>query len=79
MDAVQLGKMIRFHRKKSGLSQEALAKLAGLGKTVIFDAEKGLVAIKYCTLVKILETLNITISFHSPLMHLFEERINEAS
>ena len=39
MDITQLGAIIRFHRKKSGLSQHELGKLAGLGKTVIFDAD----------------------------------------
>ena len=31
MDANQIAAIIRFHRKKSGLSQAELAKLAGSG------------------------------------------------
>lgn len=77
MDAKLIGKIIRFHRKKSGLSQEDLAKLAGLGKTVIFDIEKGKMTVRLMTLVKILEVLNIKMEFRSPLMSLFEEQLDE--
>ena len=72
MDAKQVGKMIRFHRKQSGLSQEELAQFAGLGKTVIFDAEKGKLTIRFDTLIKILNVLNIKITFQSQLMDLFK-------
>jgi HTH-type transcriptional regulator / antitoxin HipB len=57
MDAKQVGKMIRFHRKKSGLSQEGLSKLAGLGKTVIFDIEKGKLTVRFETLLKVLNAV----------------------
>lgn len=36
-----MASIIRGHRKKAGLTQKELADLAGLGKTVIFDIEKG--------------------------------------
>lgn len=77
MDARQIGSMIRFHRKKSGLSQHELAKLAGLGKTVVFDAEKGKLTIQLTTLLQLLKVLNITLTFQSPLMKNFEEQHNE--
>ena len=35
-----LAKIVRFHRKKAKLTQENLAKLAGVGKTAVFDLEK---------------------------------------
>ena len=79
MDADQIAKIIRFHRKKSGLSQEQLATLSALGKTVIFDIEKGKLSIRLDTLLKILKVLNIKIEFESPLMALFKESINEKS
>jgi HTH-type transcriptional regulator / antitoxin HipB len=40
-DAKKVGNMVRFHCKMTGLSQIELAAFAGLGKTVIFDIEKG--------------------------------------
>ncbi len=52
----------------SGLSQPELAKLAGVGKTVVFDLEHGKLSIRYDTLTKILTVLNISIAFDSPLM-----------
>jgi DNA-binding XRE family transcriptional regulator len=41
MTTNERAKVVRFHRKKSGLTQQELAKLAGVGKTVVFDLEKG--------------------------------------
>lgn len=77
MDAKEIGKIIRSHRKESGLSQHKLAKIAGLGKTVVFDVEKGKLSIRFDTLLKLLDVLNIKIDFHSPLMRAFEEQISE--
>ena len=65
--------MVRFHRKIARLSQLELAKLAGVGKTVIFDVEQGKETIKLATLMKILEALNIRIKFNGPLMDLFDK------
>ena len=66
-----LGKIIRFHRKKSQLTQQELATLAGVGKTVVFDIEKGKRSIQMDTLMKILIVLNIRLQFESPLMQEF--------
>ena len=77
MDVNQIAAIIRFHRKKSGLSQVGLAKLAGLGKTVIFDIEKGKLSVRFETLLKVLEVLNIKMEFKSQLMGLFRESMNE--
>ncbi|MES2273283.1 MAG: helix-turn-helix domain-containing protein [Chlamydiota bacterium] len=78
-DAHKLGKMIRFHRKIARLSQTELAKLSGVGKTVIFDIEQGKETVRLLTLMKILNVLNIKIKFSSPLMNLFEKEWNEKS
>ncbi len=79
MDAKQIAAIVRFHRKKSGLSQVEFAKLAGLGKTVIFDIEKGKLSVRLDTLLKVLNALNIKIEFQSQLMALFKESLNEKS
>lgn len=52
----------------SGLTQAQLANLAGVGKTVVFDIEHGKQSVRFDTLSKILEVLNISISFQSPLL-----------
>lgn len=70
--AVNIGQMIRFHRKRAGLSQEELAHHAGLGKTVIFDLEKGKETVRLSTLLKVLYVLNLQMKFEGPLMEEFE-------
>ncbi|WP_061773313.1 helix-turn-helix transcriptional regulator, partial [Legionella pneumophila] len=53
-------------RKQSGLSQQELARLAGVGKTVIYDIEKGKESVRLNTLLKVLDVLNIQIKFETP-------------
>ncbi len=69
-----IGRMVRFHRKKAKLTQIELAKLSSVGKTVVFDIEQGKESIRLSTLMKILHTLNINISFDGPIMHLFRRQ-----
>jgi HTH-type transcriptional regulator / antitoxin HipB len=66
-----LAQAIRYHRKKSSLTQQELAKLAGLGKTVIFDIEKGKNTVQLDSVLKVLQILNIEMKFSSPLMKIF--------
>jgi transcriptional regulator with XRE-family HTH domain len=69
----KLKEIVLFHRKKSGLSRNQLADLAGVGKTVIYDIEKGKETIRFSTLQKVLAALNIKINFTSPLMEVLSE------
>jgi len=78
-EIVRIGEIIRFHRKQSGLSQLQLAKISAVGKTVIFDIEKGKLSVRLDTLLKVLKALNIQISVESPLMQIFEDSDNEKS
>ena len=70
----KLDQIVLFHRKKSGLTRNQLADLAGVGKTVIFDIEKGKETVRFSTLQKVLNALNIKITFTSPLMEVFNEK-----
>ncbi len=63
-----LANVIRKHRKAAGLSQLQLAEMAGVGKTVVFDLEKGKETVQLNTLRKILKVLNIKIQLTSPIM-----------
>jgi len=63
-----IGNIIRFHRRKAGLTQKQLATLAGVGKSVVFDIEKGKITIRLNTLTAILSVLNISLKPESPLM-----------
>lgn len=69
----ELPGLIRLHRKKSALSQAALAELAGVGKTVIFDLEHGKTTIQMDTLLRILDALNIEVQLLSPLLQAMKE------
>ncbi len=63
-----LATVIKKHRKAAGLSQLQLAEMAGVGKTVVFDLEKGKETIQLNTLRKILVVLNIKVQLTSPFM-----------
>lgn len=62
----EIARIIHYYRKQSGLSQQELAKLAGVGKTVIFDIEKGKETVQLNTLLKVLDVLNIRMKFETP-------------
>ena len=64
-----LADIIRMHRKAAKLSRAQLAEMAGVGKTVIYDIEKGKESIRLNTLRKILKVLNIKIELTSPFMY----------
>jgi y4mF family transcriptional regulator len=75
----RMGHIIRFHRRKSGLTQAQLADLAGIGKTAVFNIEKGRTSVRFDTLAKVLSVLNITLKLAGPLMAEFEaQSIEEA-
>ena len=68
MDVEIFGKIIRAHRKAGGLSREACARLAGVGKTAIYDIEHGKESVRLDTLLKVLRVVNIRIRLESPIM-----------
>jgi y4mF family transcriptional regulator len=64
----EIGAVLRYHRRRSGLSQSELAALAGIGKTSVFDIEKGKSTVRLATLMAALRALNIALTLTSPLM-----------
>ena len=70
-----LARVIKQHRKAAKLSQHQLAELADVGKTVVFDIEKGKETVKLATLRKVLKVLNIKVRLLSPLMK--NDQIND--
>lgn len=75
----ELSAVVFYHRNKAGLTQYQLAKIAGVGKTVVFDLEKGKKTIQLDTLKKILSALNVQAVLNSPLMSNYRMRKNEKS
>lgn len=65
---ISLAQLIQSHRKKAGLAQAQLAKLAGVGKTVIWEIEHGRESVQWDTLQKIFRVLSITAEWRSPLL-----------
>jgi HTH-type transcriptional regulator / antitoxin HipB len=65
---ISLAQLIKSHRKKAALAQAQLAKLAGVGKTVVWDIENGKESVQWDTLQKIFRVLNITAEWRSPLL-----------
>lgn len=66
MTPSEIAKIVHYCRKQSGLSQQELATLAGVGKTAVFDIEKGKETVQLNTLLKVLEVLNIHLRFETP-------------
>lgn len=73
----ELADIIRMHRKAAKLSRDKLAEMSGVGKTVIYDIEKGKESIQFNTLRKVLSVLNIKIELTSPLMDNLRNMENE--
>lgn len=69
--AATIGAMVRFHRRKAGLTQAELARMAGVGKASVFDVEKGKETVQLDTLLKIFSILNMELDIKSPLMAQF--------
>ena len=61
------GEIVRFHRRRAGLTQPELARIAGVGRTVVLDVEKGKVTVRLTTLLKLLDALNVRLDWSSPL------------
>ena len=79
IDPGTLADVIKRHRKAARLSQIQLAEMAGVGKTVVYDIEKGKETVQLATLRKILYVLNIRVELNSPLMNQIIKDIDEKS
>lgn len=77
MTANEIAKSVHYCRKQSGLSQLELAKLAGVGKTTIFDIEKGKETVQLNTLLKVLDVLNIQMILETPFMQIMQAKDND--
>ena len=66
MDKNEIASAVRYFRKRARLTQQDLAELAGVGKTVVFDIEKGKPTIQLDSLQKVLRILNIQLKLETP-------------
>jgi len=74
----QLANMIRFHRKRSGLTQLELAEMAGVGKNMVYELENGKQSVRLDKLFKVLQVLNIKCTFQGPLRESFLKEYPDA-
>jgi transcriptional regulator with XRE-family HTH domain len=65
---IPIFQLIRDHRRIAGLTQAQLARLAGVGKTVVWDLEHGKESVQWDTLQKIFHVLNVSVEWRSPLL-----------
>ena len=72
MTPLEVGRVVRFHRRQAGITQKGLGDLVGIGKTAVFDIEHGKATVRMDTLMKVLAVLNIRVELRSPLMSAFE-------
>lgn len=67
-DFLQLPHKVRQARKLAGLTQLELAEKAGVGKSLVFNLEKGSAKISLENIFKILKVLNIKTEFTLPFL-----------
>ena len=64
--AVNIGDLIKTHRKKASITQKELADLAGVGKTTVFDVENNKQTVRFENIMRLFSVLNIKLSATSP-------------
>ena len=74
----KLADIILFHRKHSGLTQQELSELAGVGKNMVYLLESGKQSVLLENLLKVLQVLNIKLDFQSPLREAFLRENSDA-
>ncbi len=63
----QLANIILFHRKRSGLTQVELAEMAGVGKNMVYELEKGKQSIQLDNILRVLQVRDREKSLISPV------------
>ena len=68
MQPKALASIVAFHRKKAGLTQVELARLAGVSRFVVQDIEAGKGRTTLQHVLSVLETLNLKLEPSGPLV-----------
>lgn len=68
MHTEQLASLIRWHRKRAGLSQVALARHAGVSRYVVQDLEAEAGRTTWARMLPVLQALNLRLEPKGPLV-----------
>ncbi len=63
-----LGMLVRHHRSRAGLTQTELADMAGVGKTTVFDIERGKPTVQLRSILPVLRVLNMDLEVTGPFV-----------
>lgn len=63
---LEIGRVVRVHRDKAGLSRRALAEVAGVSESAIYSVEAGTPGVRLETLLKLFAVLNIRLRLEGP-------------
>jgi predicted transcriptional regulator len=69
MQDEQLASLIRWHRRKAGLSQVELARHAGVSRYVAQDLEAGAGRTTWARMMPVLRALNLRLDPQGPLVN----------
>jgi DNA-binding XRE family transcriptional regulator len=64
----QLASLVRFHRKRAGLSQVDMASMADVSRKVVQDLEAGRDGVSWRNLMAVLAVLNVNLRPDGPLI-----------
>ena len=64
----QLANLVRFHRKRAGLSQVDMAAMADVSRKVVQDLEAGRDGVSWRNLMAVLAVLNVRLRPTGPLI-----------
>ncbi len=64
----QLASLVRFHRKRAGLSQLDMASMADVSRKVVQDLEAGRGGVSWRNLLTVLAVLNVNLRPDGPLI-----------
>ena len=79
MQPDKLASLICWHRKQAGLSQEELARHAGVSRYVVQDLEGGMGRTTWKKLIPVLEVLNLSLEPKGPLVESWKEGNSDGS
>ncbi|MDA0683392.1 MAG: helix-turn-helix domain-containing protein [Bacteroidetes bacterium] len=69
----ELGPLVRYHRKRAGLSRANLAEVSGVGQTVIYELEHGKETVQFDVIRKLFDVLNLQMQVDGPLVKAYQD------